>query len=116
MLAAALETALEMPHSKRTIQVTRERRARTKSLSVRPLQVLIELPETLVVGRVPWGTFYLPDPNRAVLDGARWPRLVGGREDRRARRAFRGRSRSGLIAWCSASLLPSLYLVFPSVR
>lgn len=80
MLAAALETALEMPHSKRTIQVTRERQARTKSLSVRPLQVLIELPETLVVGRVPWGTFYLPDPNRAVLDGARWPRLVGGLE------------------------------------
>lgn len=80
MPTTALETALEMPPSKRTIQVARERRVRTKSLSVRPLQVLIELPETLVVGRLSWGTFYLPAPNHAVLEGARWPRLVGGLE------------------------------------
>ena len=41
---------------------------------------MVEPPETLVVGRVPWGTSYLSDRHRAVLDAARRPRLVGGLE------------------------------------
>ena len=69
-----------VPHPARTIQVASDRRVRTKALSGRPLQVVIEPPETLVVGRVPWGASYLSDPHRAVLDAARRPRLVGGLE------------------------------------
>ena len=67
-------------HPARTIQVASDRRVRTKALSGRPLRVVIEPPETLAVGRVPWGTSYLSDRHRAVLDAARRPRLVGGLE------------------------------------
>ena len=69
-----------VPHPARTIQVASERRVRTRSLSGRPLQVVIEPSEALVVGRIPWGTSYLSDVHRAVLDAARRPRLVGGLE------------------------------------
>ena len=69
-----------VPHPARIIQVASERRVRTRSISGRPLQVVIEQSEALAVGRVPWGTSYLSDPHRAVLDAARRPRLVGGLE------------------------------------
>ena len=69
-----------VPHPARTIQVASERRVRTRALSSRPLEVVLEPARTLVVGRVPWGTSYLSDRHRAVLDAARRPRLVGGLE------------------------------------
>ena len=53
---------------------------RTKTLSGRPLQIVIESPGRLDVGRVPSGTSHLSDRHRAVLDAAQRPRLVGGLE------------------------------------
>ena len=67
-------------HPARSIQVAAERRVRTKTLSGRPLRVVIESPEMLDVGCVPWGTSYVSDLHRAVLDAAQRPRLVGGLE------------------------------------
>lgn len=67
-------------HPVRTIQVATARRVRTKQLSGRPLRIVIEPPEKLDVGRVPWGTSYLSDRHRAVLDAAQRPSLVGGVE------------------------------------
>jgi predicted transcriptional regulator of viral defense system len=67
-------------HPARSIQVAAEHRVRTKALSDRPLHVVIESPEMLEVGRVPWGASYVSDRHRAVLDAAHRPRLVGGIE------------------------------------
>ena len=67
-------------HPARSIQVATDRRVRTRSLSDRPLRIVIEPPEALEVGRVPWGTSWLSDRHRAVLDAAQRPRLVGGLE------------------------------------
>ena len=67
-------------HPARSIQVATERRVRTRTLSGRALQVVIEPPESLDVGRVRWGASYLSDRHRAVLDAAQRPRLVGGLE------------------------------------
>ena len=67
-------------HPTRSIQVAAERRIRTKTLSGRPLQVVIEPLEKLEVGRVSWGTSTISDQYRAVLDAAQRPRLVGGVE------------------------------------
>ena len=51
-----------------------------KTLSGCPLRVVIESPDMLHVGRVPWGTSYVSDHHRAVLDAAQRPRLVDGLE------------------------------------
>lgn len=67
-------------HPARSIQVAAEHRVRTKTLSGRPLKVVIESPEMLDVGRAPWGPSYVSDHHRAVLDAAQRPRLVGGLE------------------------------------
>ena len=67
-------------HPARSIQVATERRVRTRTLSGRALQIVIEPPESLDVGRVPWGMSCLSDRHRAVLDAAQRPRLVGGLE------------------------------------
>ena len=67
-------------HPARSFQVATERRVRTRTLSGRALQVAIEPPESLDVGRVPWGVSYLSDRHRAVLDAAQRPRLLGGLE------------------------------------
>ena len=67
-------------HPVRSIQVAAERRVRTKTLSGGPLQVVVESPERLKVGRVQWGMSYVSDRHRAVLDAAQRPQLVGGVE------------------------------------
>ena len=67
-------------HPARSIQVATDRRVRTRTLSGRPLRIVIEPPEALDVGRVPWGSSSLSDRHRAVLDAAQRPRLVGGLE------------------------------------
>lgn len=67
-------------HPSRSIQVAVERRIRTRSLSGWPLQVVIESPEKIGVGRVPWEASHISDRHRAVLDAAWRPRLVGGIE------------------------------------
>lgn len=67
-------------HPARSIQVATDRRVRTRTLSGRPLRIVIEPPGVLDVGRVPWGSSSLSDRHRAVLDAAQRPRLVGGLE------------------------------------
>ena len=67
-------------HPARSIHVATDRRVRTRTLSGRPLRIVIEPPEALDVGRVPWGSSSLSDRHRAVLDAAQRPRLVGGLE------------------------------------
>lgn len=67
-------------HPARSIHVATDRRVRTRTLSGRPLRIVIEPPEALGVGRVPWGSSSLSDRHRAVLDAAQRPRLVGGLE------------------------------------
>ena len=67
-------------HPARSIQVATDRRVRTRTLSGRPLRIVIESPEALDVGRGPWGASWLSDRHRAVLDAAQRPRLVGGLE------------------------------------
>ena len=67
-------------HPSRSIQVATERRVRTKTISGHALQIIIESPETLQVGRVPLGMSYLSDRHRAILDAAQRPGLVGGLE------------------------------------
>ena len=67
-------------HPARKVQVATIRRMRTKSLSGRRLQVVIEPLEKLDVGRVPMRSSYMSDLHRAVLDAADRPRLVGGVE------------------------------------
>ena len=67
-------------HPARFIQVATERRVRTKTLSGRPLRIVIEPPDKLDVGCVPWGMSYISDRHRAVLDAAQRPLLVGGLE------------------------------------
>ena len=67
-------------HPARSIQVATERRVRTGRISGQILRIVIEPPEKLGVGRVPWGMSYLSDRHRAVLDAAQRPTLVGGLE------------------------------------
>lgn len=67
-------------HPVRSIQVAATRRVRTRTLSGQPLRIVIEPPEKLDVGRVPWRASYLSDLHRAVLDAAQRPALVGGTE------------------------------------
>ena len=67
-------------HPARSIQVATGRRVRTRTLSGRPVRIVIEPPEVLDVGRVTWGSSSLSDRHRAVLDAAQRPRLVGGLE------------------------------------
>ena len=67
-------------HPARSIQVATDRRVRTRALSGRPLRTVIEPPDALDVGRVRWGASWLSDRDRAVLDAAQRPRLVGGLE------------------------------------
>ena len=62
------------------LEVATDRRVRTRTLSGRPLRIVIEPPEALDVGRVPWGSSSPSDRHPAVLDAAQRPRLVGGLE------------------------------------
>ena len=67
-------------HPARTIQVAAIRRVRTKTISGRGLNVVVEPLEKLDVGRIRCGNSYVADLHRAVLDAADRPRLVGGVE------------------------------------
>ena len=67
-------------HPPRAIQVATQRRVRTRALSGRRLQVVIESPEKLDVGRIAQGDADISDLHRAILDAAHRPRLVGGAE------------------------------------
>ena len=75
---SALEEHGLVARSAGSIQVASERPVRTRQLSGRPLKVVIESREKLLLGRVPRGMSYVSDRHRAVLDAAQRPGLVGG--------------------------------------
>ena len=67
-------------HPTCAIQVAAARRVRTKTLSGRRLEAVVEPLKCIDVGRIPIRDSYISDLHRAVLDAANRPRLVGGAE------------------------------------
>jgi predicted transcriptional regulator of viral defense system len=62
----------------RPIQVASSYRPRTATLAGRPLRVIREAPETLLLGTEPLGPSRIATVERALLDTAARPRLTGG--------------------------------------
>ena len=90
-------------HPARSIQVAAERRIRTKSLSGRPLRVVIEAPEKLEVGRgacAVGDVLHFRSASRrtgcCTASAARWWRRGVGRGPRRGRTRAERRSPHGL--------------------
>ena len=67
-------------HPLRIIQVASSRRTRTTNLSGWSLKVVLERSEHLSIGSMPWNKTQISDIERAVLDAAHRPLLVGGIE------------------------------------
>lgn len=65
-------------HPSRSIQVAAARRTRVAMLSGRPLRVVIEPHHMIGVGSTSLGPSMVSDPERALLDAAARPDLVGG--------------------------------------
>ncbi len=78
----AYHTALDeqelIAHPSRTIYVATTRRTRVKSLSGRPLRAVIESEEAIRVGAERHGPSWVSNLERALLDAAARPLLVGG--------------------------------------
>ena len=78
----AYRTALDehdfITHPSRIIQVASNSRVRADLLSNRPLQVIWESPGSICVGAVKAGLAQVSDPERAILDAAKRPDLIGG--------------------------------------
>ncbi len=78
----AYRTALDehdlVTHPSRSIQVASTRRIRAKTLSGRPLHVVKESESMIGVGAIVSGESRVSDLERALLDAARRPTLVGG--------------------------------------
>lgn len=65
-------------HPARTIQVACTSRVKTNELSGRPLRVILEHDETIAVGTTRLSEAWVSDVERALLDTASRPALVGG--------------------------------------
>jgi len=65
-------------HPSRSIQVASTKRIRAKTLSGYPLHIVKESAAMIGVGAVVCGESYVSDLERALLDAARRPTLVGG--------------------------------------
>lgn len=65
-------------HPVRTIQVAATRRVRVRELSGRPLRTIAEPEGSISIGSVPHGPSKISDLERALLDAAARPELVGG--------------------------------------
>lgn len=65
-------------HPARSITVATTKQIRTKTLSGRPLQIVQEPESRILVGAVRRGSTWVSDIERALLDAAMRPRLVGG--------------------------------------
>ena len=76
-LSALYEHGL-VTHPSRSIQVAATRRTRTPTLSGRSLRVVIEPQHMIGVGSRSLGTSMVSDVDRALLDAAARPDLVGG--------------------------------------
>ena len=104
-------------HPPRAIQVAAQRRVRTRALSGRRLQVVIESPEKLDVGRIAQGDAYISDLHRAILDAAHRPRLGS------TRAGVRGRCTSSPVSvlwvtstgWCSKGVRRSDYAISKTI-
>lgn len=75
---SALDELGLLTHPARTIQVAVERRVRMESLSGRPLRTIIEPASTVHVGAERDGPSWISSRERALLDAAARPELVGG--------------------------------------
>ncbi|RLB53383.1 MAG: hypothetical protein DRI90_21240 [Deltaproteobacteria bacterium] len=75
---SALDEHDLIAHPARTIQVAAVSRTRATSLSRRPLRVVIEPEKTIAIGARASGASRISDLERALLDAAARPALVGG--------------------------------------
>ena len=78
----AYRTALDehdlITHPARTIQVATASQIRAKSLSSMPLRLVREPEASISIGAFAYGESWLSDIERALLDAAARPKLVGG--------------------------------------
>jgi predicted transcriptional regulator of viral defense system len=78
----AYRTALDhlelLVHPSRSIQVALARPTRSGTLSGRPLTTVLEPEEALAIGAQRHGRTYVSDLERALLDAAARPELIGG--------------------------------------
>lgn len=65
-------------HPARSITVATPKQVRTKILSGRPLHIVQEPESRIMVGAIPCGPSWVSDIERALLDAAMRPGLVGG--------------------------------------
>jgi len=75
---SALDEHDLIAHPVRTIYVASTRRMRVKSLSGRPLRTVAEPEEAIRIGAAAHGLSWISDLERALLDAAARPDLVGG--------------------------------------
>jgi len=75
---SALDEHDLISHPSRTVQVACTRRVRSTKLSGRPLRTILETELAIDVGSQPHGDSEVSDINRALLDAAARPELVGG--------------------------------------
>ena len=74
----ALDERDLVSHSARTIQVAATKRMRVRELSGRPLRTIIEREASISIGSVAHGSSRISNLERALLDAAARPELVGG--------------------------------------
>ncbi len=75
---SALDLLGRLTHPSRVIQVASPQRVRIETLSDRPFQGVLEPPETVGIGAQREGAAWVSDVERALLDAAARPQLVGG--------------------------------------
>ncbi len=75
---SALDAHDLLSHPSRTIQVAVSRRVRSHVVSDRPLRVVLEPAQTIMIGATSQGISNVSDLERALLDAGARPELVGG--------------------------------------
>jgi predicted transcriptional regulator of viral defense system len=65
-------------HPARTVQVATPNRIKVTEMSRRPLQIILEKEEAILVGATKVGHSWVSDVERALIDAASRPDLVGG--------------------------------------
>ena len=75
---SALDEHDLITHPEGTIHVATSRTIRAKSLSGQALRVIREPNHSISIGAISWGESWVSDLERALLDAARRPRLIGG--------------------------------------
>ncbi len=75
---SALDEHDLISHFARTIQIAAIKRMRVRHLSGRPLRTIVEPEASITVGSVAHGSSWISNLERALLDAAARPELVGG--------------------------------------